>query len=149
MQSRMLLKFSYLIFPLQHILECELFFIIESMVLVDLFLKVLYLFTWEEKHWWLTCPNNRMDSVFKANTIYNLIHYIKSVVKYYNNWPADQYSFSVVWSQGFDPPHQSDTRTIYIANRFPQNGLYTPQKFIDNRIISSKVRVNNFLLNCI
>ncbi|XP_077899841.1 phospholipid-transporting ATPase IF isoform X4 [Ictidomys tridecemlineatus] len=40
---------------------------------------------------------------------------------------------------GFDPPHQSDTRTIYIANRFPQNGLYTPQKFIDNRIISSKV----------
>ncbi|XP_033258994.1 phospholipid-transporting ATPase IF isoform X6 [Orcinus orca] len=39
---------------------------------------------------------------------------------------------------GFDPPHQSDTRTIYIANRFPQYGLYTPQKFIDNRIISSK-----------
>ncbi|XP_014638638.1 PREDICTED: probable phospholipid-transporting ATPase IF isoform X1 [Ceratotherium simum simum] len=39
---------------------------------------------------------------------------------------------------GFDPPHQTETRTIYIANRFPQSGLYTPQKFIDNRIISSK-----------
>ncbi|XP_035873634.1 probable phospholipid-transporting ATPase IF isoform X3 [Phyllostomus discolor] len=46
---------------------------------------------------------------------------------------------------GFDPPHQSDTRTIYIANRFPQNGLYTPQKFIDNRIISSKYTVWNFV----
>ncbi|KAM6221794.1 phospholipid-transporting ATPase IF [Rhynchocyon petersi] len=43
---------------------------------------------------------------------------------------------------GFDPPHQSDTRTIYIANRFPQNGLYTPQKFIDNRIISSKLMID-------
>ncbi|EHH16566.1 hypothetical protein EGK_11859, partial [Macaca mulatta] len=46
---------------------------------------------------------------------------------------------------GFDPPHQSDTRTIYVANRFPQNGLYTPQKFIDNRIISSKYTVWNFV----
>ncbi|XP_047643206.1 phospholipid-transporting ATPase IF isoform X4 [Phacochoerus africanus] len=46
---------------------------------------------------------------------------------------------------GFDPPHQSDTRTIYIANRFPLNGLYTPQKFIDNRIISSKYTVWNFV----
>ncbi|XP_074047111.1 phospholipid-transporting ATPase IF isoform X3 [Macrotis lagotis] len=46
---------------------------------------------------------------------------------------------------GFDPPHQSDTRTIYIANRFPQNGLYTPQKFVDNRIISSKYTVWNFV----
>ncbi|XP_021110461.1 probable phospholipid-transporting ATPase IF isoform X1 [Heterocephalus glaber] len=46
---------------------------------------------------------------------------------------------------GLDPPHQSDTRTIYIANRFPQNGLYTPQKFIDNRIISSKYTVWNFV----
>ncbi|KAF3827346.1 hypothetical protein GH733_002832 [Mirounga leonina] len=44
--------------------------------------------------------------------------------------------------EGFDPPHQSDTRTIYIANRFPQNGLYTPQKFIDNRIISSKLMID-------
>ncbi|XP_036304480.1 phospholipid-transporting ATPase IF isoform X7 [Pipistrellus kuhlii] len=43
---------------------------------------------------------------------------------------------------GFDPPHQSDTRTIYIANRFPLNGLYTPQKFIDNRIISSKLMID-------
>ncbi|XP_020925539.1 probable phospholipid-transporting ATPase IF isoform X15 [Sus scrofa] len=48
-------------------------------------------------------------------------------------------------SKGFDPPHQSDTRTIYIANRFPLNGLYTPQKFIDNRIISSKYTVWNFV----
>ncbi|KAK2497659.1 hypothetical protein MC885_019972 [Smutsia gigantea] len=29
--------------------------------------------------------------------------------------------------------------------RFPQNGLYTPQKFIDNRIISSKYTVWNFV----
>ncbi|KAM9128271.1 phospholipid-transporting ATPase IF isoform 2-T2 [Pangshura tecta] len=46
---------------------------------------------------------------------------------------------------GFDPPHQSDTRTIYIANRFPQNGHYVPQKFADNRIISSKYTVWNFI----
>uniref|UniRef100_A0A8C7SHL7 Phospholipid-transporting ATPase n=1 Tax=Oncorhynchus mykiss TaxID=8022 RepID=A0A8C7SHL7_ONCMY len=39
---------------------------------------------------------------------------------------------------GFDPPHQSDTRTVYIANRFPQHGHYVPQRFADNRIISSK-----------
>lgn len=48
------------------------------------------------------------------------------------------YTF-VSFLQGFDPPHQSDTRTIYIANRFPQHGHYVPQKFADNRIISSKV----------
>uniref|UniRef100_A0A8C7SGK5 Phospholipid-transporting ATPase n=1 Tax=Oncorhynchus mykiss TaxID=8022 RepID=A0A8C7SGK5_ONCMY len=43
---------------------------------------------------------------------------------------------------GFDPPHQSDTRTVYIANRFPQHGHYVPQRFADNRIISSKVSNN-------
>nr|XP_014340178.1 PREDICTED: probable phospholipid-transporting ATPase IF [Latimeria chalumnae] len=46
---------------------------------------------------------------------------------------------------GFDPPHQSDTRTVYIANRFPQHGHYVPQKFADNRIISSKYTVWNFI----
>ncbi|GAA6093330.1 phospholipid-transporting ATPase IF isoform X6 [Tachysurus ichikawai] len=46
---------------------------------------------------------------------------------------------------GFDPPHQSDTRTIYIANRFPQHGHYVPQRFADNRIISSKYTVWNFI----
>ncbi|XP_038604598.1 probable phospholipid-transporting ATPase IF [Tachyglossus aculeatus] len=46
---------------------------------------------------------------------------------------------------GFDPPHQSDTRTIYIANRFPQYSHYVPQKFADNRIISSKYTVWNFV----
>uniref|UniRef100_A0A8D2Q432 Phospholipid-transporting ATPase n=1 Tax=Varanus komodoensis TaxID=61221 RepID=A0A8D2Q432_VARKO len=48
-------------------------------------------------------------------------------------------------SQGFDPPHQSDSRTIYIANRFPQHGHYVPQKFAENRIISSKYTVWNFV----
>uniref|UniRef100_A0A8B9KMR2 Phospholipid-transporting ATPase n=1 Tax=Astyanax mexicanus TaxID=7994 RepID=A0A8B9KMR2_ASTMX len=46
---------------------------------------------------------------------------------------------------GFDPPHQSDTRTVYIANRFPQHGHYTPQRFADNRIISSKYTIWNFI----
>ncbi|XP_062987976.1 phospholipid-transporting ATPase IF isoform X2 [Elgaria multicarinata webbii] len=46
---------------------------------------------------------------------------------------------------GFDPPHQSDSRTIYIANRFPQLGHYVPQKFAENRIISSKYTVWNFV----
>ncbi|XP_063057924.1 phospholipid-transporting ATPase IF isoform X2 [Engraulis encrasicolus] len=46
---------------------------------------------------------------------------------------------------GFDPPHQSDTRTVYIANRFPQNGHYVPQRFADNRIISSKYTIWNFV----
>nr|XP_015216248.1 PREDICTED: probable phospholipid-transporting ATPase IF isoform X3 [Lepisosteus oculatus] len=46
---------------------------------------------------------------------------------------------------GFDPPHQSDTRTVYIANRFPQHGHYVPQKFADNRIISSKYTIWNFV----
>ncbi|XP_062311989.1 phospholipid-transporting ATPase IF-like, partial [Osmerus eperlanus] len=44
---------------------------------------------------------------------------------------------------GFDPPHQSDTRTVYIANRFPQH--YNPQRFADNRIISSKYTIWNFV----
>ncbi|XP_029104858.1 probable phospholipid-transporting ATPase IF isoform X3 [Scleropages formosus] len=47
--------------------------------------------------------------------------------------------------RGFDPPHQSDTRTVYIANRFPQHGHYVPQKFADNRIISSKYTIWNFI----
>ncbi|XP_036372261.1 probable phospholipid-transporting ATPase IF isoform X4 [Megalops cyprinoides] len=46
---------------------------------------------------------------------------------------------------GFDPPHQSETRTVYIANRFPQHGHYVPQKFADNRIISSKYTIWNFV----
>ncbi|XP_043926242.1 phospholipid-transporting ATPase IF isoform X1 [Protopterus annectens] len=46
---------------------------------------------------------------------------------------------------GFDPPHQSDTRTVYVANQFPQHGHYVPQKFADNRIISSKYTVWNFV----
>uniref|UniRef100_A0AAQ4PB86 Phospholipid-transporting ATPase n=1 Tax=Gasterosteus aculeatus aculeatus TaxID=481459 RepID=A0AAQ4PB86_GASAC len=46
---------------------------------------------------------------------------------------------------GVDPPHQSDTRTIYVANRFPQNGHYVPQRFADNRIISSKYTIWNFV----
>ncbi|XP_018612805.1 probable phospholipid-transporting ATPase IF isoform X1 [Scleropages formosus] len=46
---------------------------------------------------------------------------------------------------GFDPPHQSDTRTVYIANHFPQHGHYVPQRFADNRIISSKYTVWNFV----
>ncbi|KAF3835434.1 hypothetical protein F7725_027992, partial [Dissostichus mawsoni] len=43
---------------------------------------------------------------------------------------------------GFDPPHQSDTRTIYVANRFPEHGHYIPQRFADNRIISSKLMID-------
>ncbi|XP_074491180.1 phospholipid-transporting ATPase IF isoform X1 [Sebastes fasciatus] len=46
---------------------------------------------------------------------------------------------------GFDPPHQSDTRTVYVANRFPEHGHYVPQRFADNRIISSKYTVWNFV----
>ncbi|XP_072294416.1 phospholipid-transporting ATPase IF isoform X1 [Eucyclogobius newberryi] len=46
---------------------------------------------------------------------------------------------------GVDPPHQSDTRTVYVANRFPQNGHYVPQRFADNRIISSKYTIWNFV----
>ncbi|XP_051928703.1 LOW QUALITY PROTEIN: phospholipid-transporting ATPase IF-like [Hippocampus zosterae] len=46
---------------------------------------------------------------------------------------------------GFDPPHQSDTRTVYVANRFPQRGHYIPQRFADNRIISSKYTIWNFV----
>ncbi|XP_043985992.1 phospholipid-transporting ATPase IF isoform X2 [Gambusia affinis] len=46
---------------------------------------------------------------------------------------------------GFDPPHQSDTRTVYVANRFPEHGHYIPQHFADNRIISSKYTVWNFV----
>ncbi|KAG7239951.1 hypothetical protein INR49_028146 [Caranx melampygus] len=46
---------------------------------------------------------------------------------------------------GFDPPHQSETRTVYVANRFPQHGHYVPQRFADNRIISSKYTIWNFV----
>uniref|UniRef100_A0A8C5M2D1 Phospholipid-transporting ATPase n=1 Tax=Leptobrachium leishanense TaxID=445787 RepID=A0A8C5M2D1_9ANUR len=47
--------------------------------------------------------------------------------------------FRWVWQLlGFDPPNHSETRTVYVANRFPQHGHYIPQKFADNRIISSK-----------
>ncbi|KAF0041809.1 hypothetical protein F2P81_005341 [Scophthalmus maximus] len=49
------------------------------------------------------------------------------------------------WRYGFDPPHQSETRTIYVANRFPQHGHYVPQRFADNRIISSKYTIWNFV----
>ncbi|XP_016518883.1 probable phospholipid-transporting ATPase IF isoform X2 [Poecilia formosa] len=48
-------------------------------------------------------------------------------------------------NQGFDPPHQSDTRTVYVANRFPEHGHYIPQRFADNRIISSKYTIWNFV----
>uniref|UniRef100_A0A8C5G918 Phospholipid-transporting ATPase n=1 Tax=Gouania willdenowi TaxID=441366 RepID=A0A8C5G918_GOUWI len=47
--------------------------------------------------------------------------------------------------QGLDPPHQSDTRTVYVANRFPQHGHYVPQRFADNKIVSSKYTVWNFI----
>ncbi|XP_040205373.1 probable phospholipid-transporting ATPase IF isoform X2 [Rana temporaria] len=51
-----------------------------------------------------------------------------------------------VWEQlGCDPPNHSETRTVYVANRFPQHGHYVPQKFADNRIISSKYTVLNFV----
>ncbi|XP_061097733.1 phospholipid-transporting ATPase IF-like isoform X1 [Conger conger] len=46
---------------------------------------------------------------------------------------------------GFAPPHQSDTRTVYIANRFPQQDHYVPQRFADNKIISSKYTIWNFV----
>uniref|UniRef100_A0A665USL1 Phospholipid-transporting ATPase n=1 Tax=Echeneis naucrates TaxID=173247 RepID=A0A665USL1_ECHNA len=49
------------------------------------------------------------------------------------------------WCKGFDPPHQSETRTVYVANRFPQHGHYIPQRFADNRIISSKYTIWNFV----
>uniref|UniRef100_A0A671SPH5 Probable phospholipid-transporting ATPase IF n=1 Tax=Sinocyclocheilus anshuiensis TaxID=1608454 RepID=A0A671SPH5_9TELE len=38
-----------------------------------------------------------------------------------------------------------DTRTVYIANKFPQHGHYIPQRFADNRIISSKYTIWNFI----
>ncbi|KAM8884345.1 phospholipid-transporting ATPase IF isoform 1-T1 [Synchiropus picturatus] len=46
---------------------------------------------------------------------------------------------------GLDPPHQSDTRTVYVANHFPQHGHYVPERFTDNRIISSKYTIWNFV----
>ncbi|XP_069753203.1 phospholipid-transporting ATPase IF isoform X3 [Narcine bancroftii] len=46
---------------------------------------------------------------------------------------------------GFDPPLQSPTRTIYVSNHFPQFGHFVLQKFPDNRIISSKYTVWNFV----
>uniref|UniRef100_A0A3Q3E4Q7 Phospholipid-transporting ATPase n=1 Tax=Labrus bergylta TaxID=56723 RepID=A0A3Q3E4Q7_9LABR len=39
----------------------------------------------------------------------------------------------------------NDTRTVYVANRFPEHGHYVPQRFADNRIISSKYTVWNFV----
>ncbi|XP_042194917.1 phospholipid-transporting ATPase IF isoform X2 [Callorhinchus milii] len=52
------------------------------------------------------------------------------------------------WSRrqlGIDPPNQLDTRTVYIANHFPPQNHYIPQKFADNRIVSSKYTVWNFI----
>ncbi|XP_072897346.1 phospholipid-transporting ATPase IF isoform X2 [Hemitrygon akajei] len=46
---------------------------------------------------------------------------------------------------GFDPPHQSPTRTIYVSNHFPQHIHFVHQKFPDNRIISSKYTIWNFI----
>ncbi|XP_048448162.1 phospholipid-transporting ATPase IF-like, partial [Rhincodon typus] len=46
---------------------------------------------------------------------------------------------------GFDPPHQSPTRTIYVSNHFPQYESFVHQKFPDNRMISSKYTVWNFI----
>uniref|UniRef100_A0A8D3BD86 Phospholipid-transporting ATPase n=1 Tax=Scophthalmus maximus TaxID=52904 RepID=A0A8D3BD86_SCOMX len=40
---------------------------------------------------------------------------------------------------------KNETRTIYVANRFPQHGHYVPQRFADNRIISSKYTIWNFV----
>uniref|UniRef100_A0A8C1WWJ3 Phospholipid-transporting ATPase n=1 Tax=Cyprinus carpio TaxID=7962 RepID=A0A8C1WWJ3_CYPCA len=34
---------------------------------------------------------------------------------------------------------------VYIANKFPQHGHYIPQRFADNRIISSKYTIWNFI----
>uniref|UniRef100_H3CMT3 Phospholipid-transporting ATPase n=1 Tax=Tetraodon nigroviridis TaxID=99883 RepID=H3CMT3_TETNG len=38
-----------------------------------------------------------------------------------------------------------ETRTVYVANRFPQHCHYVPQRFADNRIISSKYTIWNFV----
>ncbi|XP_055501366.1 phospholipid-transporting ATPase IF-like [Leucoraja erinacea] len=46
---------------------------------------------------------------------------------------------------GFDPPHQSPTRTIYVSNQFPEHSPFVRQKFPDNRIISSKYTLWNFI----
>ncbi|KAE8603822.1 hypothetical protein XENTR_v10014474 [Xenopus tropicalis] len=46
---------------------------------------------------------------------------------------------------GFDPPNHSETRTVYVANKYPQHDHYVPPKFADNRIISSKYTVLNFI----
>ncbi|XP_072111314.1 phospholipid-transporting ATPase IF isoform X1 [Mobula birostris] len=46
---------------------------------------------------------------------------------------------------GFDPPHQSPTRTIYVSNHFPQHTHFVHQKFPDNKIISSKYTIWNFI----
>uniref|UniRef100_A0A4W5R7F2 Phospholipid-transporting ATPase n=1 Tax=Hucho hucho TaxID=62062 RepID=A0A4W5R7F2_9TELE len=43
------------------------------------------------------------------------------------------------------PLSLSPPGTVYIANRFPQHGHYVPQRFADNRIISSKYTVWNFV----
>ncbi|XP_067851314.1 phospholipid-transporting ATPase IF isoform X2 [Heptranchias perlo] len=46
---------------------------------------------------------------------------------------------------GLDPPHRTPTRTIYVANHFPLYGHFVQQKFPDNRIVSSKYTVWNFI----
>uniref|UniRef100_A0A3Q2D0S6 Phospholipid-transporting ATPase n=1 Tax=Cyprinodon variegatus TaxID=28743 RepID=A0A3Q2D0S6_CYPVA len=51
--------------------------------------------------------------------------------------------FFFLFFMDMSPP--SDTRTVYVANRFPQHGHYIPQRFADNRIISSKYTVWNFV----
>ncbi|CAF96091.1 unnamed protein product, partial [Tetraodon nigroviridis] len=43
------------------------------------------------------------------------------------------------------PSRRSETRTVYVANRFPQHCHYVPQRFADNRIISSKYTIWNFV----
>uniref|UniRef100_UPI00398F7F6F phospholipid-transporting ATPase IF n=1 Tax=Pristiophorus japonicus TaxID=55135 RepID=UPI00398F7F6F len=46
---------------------------------------------------------------------------------------------------GFDPPNQCATRTIYVSNHFPRFSHFVYQKFPDNRIISSKYTIWNFI----
>lgn len=57
------------------------------------------------------------------------------------NYPIERIQMSFIL-QGFDPPHQSPTRTIYVSNQFPEHSPFVRQKFPDNRIISSKVMSN-------
>ncbi|XP_067898450.1 phospholipid-transporting ATPase IF [Heterodontus francisci] len=46
---------------------------------------------------------------------------------------------------GIDPLHQCPTRTIYVSNHFPHYGHFVRQKFPDNRMISSKYTIWNFI----